>query len=193
MKNINNRKTEYPINDIFLKRYSPRAMSGDEISDEELMTLFEAARWAPSSMNAQPWRFIYAMRGSEEFEIFFSFLFEGNKVWCKNASSLVVLISKKNFDNEKPSRSHSFDAGSAWENLALQAVDMHLVVHGMSGFDYEMAKKMLSVPDDYNIEMMIAIGRPGEIEKLPENLREREKPNGRKELKELISKGKFTF
>jgi nitroreductase len=193
MKTVNERTTKYPIDDIFLKRYSPRAMSGEMLTNEELMTLFEAARWAPSAINAQPWRFIYAMNGSPEFEKFLSFLAEGNRTWNKKASALIVLISKKNFDNGSPSPTNSFDAGSAWENLALQAANMNLVVHGMAGLDYSLAKKELSVPDDYKVEMMIATGKPGKIEDLPEALQAREKPSDRKNLEEIISEEKFNF
>ena len=191
MKTINNRKTEYPINDIFLKRYSPRVMSGEKISEEELMTLFDSARWAPSSYNIQPWRFIYAMRDTEEFENLFSFLIDFNKSWCAKAGALVVTISKNTDDKNQPSPTHSFDTGSAWENLALQATKMNLVAHGMSGFDYKLAKEKLGVPDDYNVEMMIAIGKHGTIEDLPESLRPYEQISDRKPLKELVFKGKF--
>ncbi len=192
MKTINGRKTEYEIDDQFLKRHSPRAMSGEKVSDEELMTLFEAARWAPSSYNAQPWRFVYAMRDTPEFENLFSFLIDFNKSWCVNAGALIVTISKKTSGKEnKPNITHSFDTGSAWENLALQAQNMNLVAHGMSGFDYQMAKEKLGVPDDYNVEMMIAIGKHGKIENLPEAIRGGETPNDRQPLKEIVFKGKF--
>lgn len=193
MKTVNSRTTEYPIDDIFLKRHSPRAMSGEAVSKEELMTLFEAARWAPSSYNAQPWRFIYAMRDTQEFETLFSLLIDFNKSWCVRAGALIVTISKKTFEhNGKLSVTHSFDAGSAWENLALQAQTMGLVAHGMEGFNYKMAKEKLGIPDDYNVEMMIAVGRPGNINDLPEDLRASEKPSDRKPLEEIIFEGKFS-
>lgn len=193
VKIVNGRTTQYPIGDTFLKRYSPRAMSGEKISEEELMTLFEAARWAPSSYNAQPWRFIYAMRDMKEFENLFSLLVDFNKSWCIRASALIVAISKKTSGSgNNPNVTHSFDTGSAWENLALQASSMNLIAHGMSGFDYALAKEKLSVPNDYAVEMMIAIGRPGKIEDLPENLHAGEKPSDRKPLEEIIFKGKFS-
>ena len=191
MKTINNRTTKYPIEDVFLKRFSPRAMSGESISKDELMTLFEAARWAPSASNIQPWRFIYATREMPEFQIFLSFLMEGNRIWCAKAGVLVVTVSKKNTDKGTPSVTHSFDVGSAWENLALQASTMNLIAHGMAGFDYEKAKTELGIPDDYSVEMMIAIGRPGKIEDLPEPLQAREKPSDRKPLEEIVFEGKF--
>ncbi|RMF54446.1 nitroreductase [Candidatus Woesearchaeota archaeon] len=189
---INNRKPEFECNEIFLKRWSPRAMSGEEISDEELMILFEAAKWAPSTYNAQPWRFLYAKRGSEDWEKFLDLLVEPNRVWCKNAAALVVMISKKTFEhNGKPDSTSSLCSGSAWQNLALQATMNGLVTHGMAGFDYERARKALKIPEDYKVEMMIAIGRPGKKEDLPENLQEKEIPSGRKKLKEIVMKGEF--
>ncbi|MFA5937015.1 MAG: nitroreductase family protein [Candidatus Paceibacterota bacterium] len=191
MKTVNNRATKYPISDIFLQRYSPRAMSGEKMTEEELMTLFESARWAPSSNNSQPWRFIYAMKNTPSFEKFFALLMEGNKIWCKNASVLIVVISKKNFDNGSLSVTHSFDTGSAWENLALQATNMGFVAHGMAGFNYSLARKELSIPEDYDVEMMITLGKIGKIEDLPEYLREREKPSDRKPLEEIIFEGQF--
>ena len=191
MKTANGRTTEYPIDDIFLKRHSPRAMSGETISEKELMTLFEAAHWAPSASNRQPWRFIYAMRDTPEFEKLFSLLIDFNKDWCIRASVLIVTISNKLTYKGTPSVTHSFDTGAAWENFALQAQNMNLVAHGMEGFDYKMAKEKLGIPDDYNVEMMIAVGRPGKIEDLPESLRAREKPSDRKKLEELVFEGKF--
>jgi len=190
-KEVNGRTTEYPIDDIFLKRYSPRAMSGEPISKEELMTLFEAARWAPSASNIQPWRFIYAMRGRPEFEKLFSFLIDFNKDWCIRASVLIVTISHKLTHKGTLGVTHSFDTGAAWENFALQSSTMNLVAHGMQGFDYKMAKEKLSIPDDYSVEMMIAIGKPGKVEDLPEALQPREKPSDRKPLEEIVFEGKF--
>ena len=190
-KTVNGRTTEYPIEDMFLKRHSPRAMSGGAISKEELMTLFEAARWAPSAYNIQPWRFVYAMRDTPEFEKLYSFLGDFNKSWCDKAAVLVVTISKKTGDKSQPSITHSFDTGSAWMSLALQAQTMNLVAHGMSGFDYEMAKGMLNLTDEYSVEMMIAIGKHGKVEDLPETIRGGEKPNDRKPLDGMVYEGDF--
>jgi len=192
MKTINSRTSEYPIDDMFLKRHSPRALSGEPITREELMTLFEAARWAPSNYNIQPWRFVYAMRGTSEFDTHFSLLVDFNKEWCKNASALVVAISRKKTDDSKHENvTHSFDTGSAWMSLAFQASSMGLVAHGMSGFDFAMAKEKLGIPDDHQVEMMFAIGKHGRVEDLPEAMREGEKPNGRKPLEEIVFEGKF--
>ncbi len=191
MKTINGRDADYPIDDIFLKRYSPRAFSAESITKDELMTLFEAARWAPSASNLQPWRFIYAMRDTPEFDILFSLLIQFNKDWCKNASALIVVASSNLDFKGNLSVSHSLSAGAAWENLALQASTMNLVAHGMEGFDYKLAKEKLCIPDDHSVEMMIAVGKHGKIEDLPEKLQEREKPSDRKKIEEFVFEGKF--
>ena len=187
------RKPEHEINPLILGRWSPRSMTGEEIADKELMALFEAARWAPSSFNNQPWRFIYAKRNTKHWDTLFKLMGEFNQSWTKNAAVLLVVISHKNFEhNNKPSITHSFDTGAAWENLALQAASMGLVAHGMQGFDYEMAKKGLEIPEDYSVEAMVAIGKRGKKEDLPRELQEREAPSVRKPLKGIIMEGKFS-
>lgn len=187
-----NRHSEHPINPIILNRWSPRAMSGEVLSDDELMPLFEAARWAPSSYNAQPWRFIYAKRNSEYWDRLFGLMVEFNQSWAKNAAVLIVIVSRKVFDfNGQPARTHSFDTGAAWENLALEAEVRGFVTHGMEGFDYDKAHKVLEVPDDYDVEAMIAIGKKGQKEVLPVGLQEKETPSDRKPLKDIIMEGKF--
>lgn len=187
-----NRKAGYKINSLLLERWSPRAMSGESLNDEELMALFEAARWAPSSYNNQPWRFIYAKRNTEYWEKFLTLMVEFNQSWAKNAAVLVVIISKKTFDfNGKPSITHKFDSGAAWENLALEAETRGLVAHGMEGFDYKKAREVLAIPGDYDVEAMVAIGKKGKKEDLPPDLQERETPSDRKPLAELIMEGGF--
>jgi len=187
------RKPDFDIDQIFLNRWSPRSMSGDEISRDVLFSLFEAARWAPSSNNNQPWRFLYARRNTDYWPIFFDLLTEQNKIWAKNAAVLIVVISKKTFDyNEKPARTHSYDAGAAWENLALQGSLKALVIHGLQGFDYDGALRTLNIPDVFQVEAMIAIGKPGKKEDLPEGLKEREMPSPRKKLSEIVMEGNFT-
>jgi nitroreductase len=186
------RKADHAIDPIFLDRWSPRAMSGESIPQEELMRLFEAARWAPSSYNNQPWRILYARRDGEHWDKFCGLLVESNLVWAKNAAALLVWVSKKTFErNGKPSITHSFDCGAAWENLALQGARQGLVVHGMQGFDYDRARSELNVPDDYTVEAMAAIGLPGDASSLPEKVREMEKPNERRPLSETIFEGAF--
>ncbi len=185
------RKPQYEVDDIFINRWSPRAMSAEEIDEATLMSLFEAAHWAPSSNNNQPWRFIYARRNSSHWETFFNLLAESNRIWAKNAAVLIVVISRKTFDNGKPSITHSYDAGAAWGSLALMGSLQGLVVHGMQGFDYEKAKQALGVPDDYTVEAMIAVGRKGRKEDLPSFLQEREFPSARKSIAEIAFEGHF--
>lgn len=186
------RTTAYPINRIFVDRWSPRAMSGDEIPLKELMVLLEASRWAPSAYNNQPWRIIYARRNSEYWQKFLNLLYPANRLWAERAGVLLVFISKVTLDlDESDSRTHSFDTGAAWENFALQGFMNGYVVHGMQGFDYDRAKAELVVPDGFNIEMMAAVGRPGNPELLPDYLQKKEVPNSRKSLTELVSEGSF--
>src|SRR5437588_9542432 len=186
------RKADFPIDQLLLDRWSPRAMSGEEISDEELMRLFEAARWAPSSFNAQQWRALYARRGTEHWPRFLELLVEGNKSWAKNVALLVLFVSRTTFEyNGEPSITHSFDTGAAWENFALQGFRQGLVVHGMEGFDYERARVELRIPDEFQVEAMAAVGKSAPKEVLPEKLQTRERPNDRRTVTESIPEGPF--
>jgi nitroreductase len=186
------RTSDYPIDALFLDRWSPRAMSGEPVTDLELMTLFEAAHWAPSSGNSQPWRFLYAHRDTDHWPLFFDLLNEGNRTWCRRAAVLIVFISRTT--HEKSGRTlvtHSYDTGSAWMSLAYQGWMKGLVVHGMAGFDYERARATLDVPDDFTVEAMAAVGRPGRPNDLPPQHVAREFPGQRKPLQELVFAGPY--
>jgi len=188
------RQATYPIDKFFLDRWSPRAMSGEAIAREELLVLFEAARWAPSSYNNQPWRILFAHRDSAHWPLFLGLLVASNQVWASRAAALLVFISKTTFDhNGKPARTHSFDTGAAWENLALQGTLRGYVVHGMQGFDYERAKTELEIPDEYQVEAMVAVGLPGSEETLPERLQLIESPNDRRPVAQTVCEGPFCF
>jgi nitroreductase len=194
IKGSEERIADYPIDSLFLDRWSPRAMTGEPIPQETLMQLFEAARWAPSSYNGQPWRFLYAQRDTEHWKLFFDLLVEFNQNWAKNAGVLVLFISRTHFDfNGEPSVTHSFDTGAAWENLALQGWLRGLVVHGMQGFDYERARIGLNIPEEFQVEAMCAIGRPADPATLPYELREKEAPSERRKLQQSICEGPFCF
>jgi len=187
-----NRKTRYSINPLILNRWSPRAFSGEKLPDKELLPLFEAARWAPSSFNHQPWRFIVAKRETPEWKNMFSVMNKWNKSWAVNASALMLLISHKTFEyKHNPSRTHSMDSGTAMQNLSLEATTRGLIVHGMEGFDYAKARRVLKVPKDYQIEALYAIGKRGKKSILPEALQKKETPNTRLPLKQLVFKGHF--
>lgn len=181
------------VNALFYERWSPRAMSGKVVTDDELMPLFEAARWAPSSYNEQPWRFLYARNGTAEWNIFFDLLVPFNQEWCKNGSVLVMILSKKISSRGSVNSCHSFDTGAAWQNLALQGHSKGLVVHGMGGFDYEKARVVLNVPADFDVEAMCVIGKPADASVLSKDLQAYEKPSGRKGLKEIAAEGPFNF
>jgi nitroreductase len=186
------RKADHPIDSLFVDRWSPRAMSGEAIDEADLFVLFEAARWAPSSGNSQPCRILYAHRDTEEWPLFFDLLVERNKVWCVRAAALLVFISRTtNEKTGKPLITHSYDTGAAWENLALQGTMRGLVVHGMAGFDFARAKAVLGIPDNFQVEAMAAVGKPGRKEDLPEDVQARESPNTRKPIAELVCRGTF--
>jgi nitroreductase len=186
------RNPAHNIEPMLFHRWSPRALSGEAITDQELMVLFEAARWAPSSYNGQPWRFLYARRDTKHWDSFFNLMVEFNQSWTKHAAVLMVVLSRKTFEwNDELAPTHSFDAGAAWQNLALQASRMGLVSHGMQGFDYDKARADLNVPDEYQVEAMIAVGRPGQIEDLPSDLRDKEQPSDRKPVAEFAIEGGF--
>jgi nitroreductase len=125
------RQAEHPIESLFVDRWSPRAMSGEAVSTADLMTLFEAARWAPSAGNTHPWRILYAHRDTEHWPVFFDLLVERNQKWCRNAAALLVFVSRTtNEETGKPLRTHSYDTGAAWENLALQGTRAGRAWHG---------------------------------------------------------------
>src|SRR5947209_9872052 len=185
------RKPNYEIAPLLLDRWSPRSMTGEALSDAELFPLLEAARWAPSSFNGQLWRFIVARRqNSDEFAKFAGLLVPGNREWAQHAAVLMVVASRTRFEyNDKPSITHAFDAGAAWEKLAIEASRRELVAHGMEGFDYARAKTELSIPDDFDVHAMIAIGRRAPAEDLPEKYRAMEHPNSRRPLHEIVFEG----
>jgi nitroreductase len=188
----------HPIDRLFVERWSPRAFGSEEISVEELLTLFEAARWAPSAMNAQPWRFVYARRGTPAFGRFLAALAPPNQAWAGKAAALVALVSEEQMtlpgkDAPVPSGSHSFDAGAAWAQLALQAHLRGWGAHAMAGFDREKGGAALELPPHHHLEVFIAIGRRGDPSGLPDWARGREHPSDRKPVEELAREGAFRF
>jgi len=186
------RHSAYPVNPLILNRRSPRAFSDEKLGSRDIATLFEAARWAPSSYNDQPWMFLYAQKGTRWWNTFFDLLVPFNQMWAGSADLLVVVLSRTTFaETGKPSPTHSFDTGAAVQNLALQAESMGIAVHTMGGFDHDRARTELAVPEDYAIEAMIAIGRPGNPEQLPVDLRGMEAPSDRKPLADVMKEGSF--
>lgn len=187
------RMPAHPIEDIFLQRRSAYALSGETISEQELMRIFEAGRWAPSSYNSQPWRFVYARKGTSHWDRLFNLLVDFNKEWVQFADVLVVVVSKDTFDHDGTyTRTHSFDAGAAWQNIGLQAAALGIIAHGMGGFDYDRAKTDLHIPDGYTVEAMFALGRPGSVEQFAAEFQRRDKQvSKRKPLEQIVCEGLF--
>lgn len=190
------RIADHPVDPMFLQRWSPRAFTGESISEAELMTLFEAARWAPSAGNSQPWRFIYARRETAAWQRFLGLLEEANRVWAHRAAALVIVLSKKSVQRPgraepKPLYSHSFDTGSAWAMLALQALRSGWHTHPMLGFDIPRTIAELRIPDDHHVEAAVAIGRRGDKSVLSDSQQEHEIPSGREPLANLVIEGEF--
>ena len=186
------RTMDYPIHPLILNRWSPRAMSGESISRNELMSLFEAARWAPSSHNDQPWRFIYALCKTPAFAEFLDLVSAFNRQWASRAAVLGVIASHRIFEyNHKPSPTHAFDTGAAWENLCLEGTHRSLVVHGIGDFDHKQARQLLQIPDDYDILAMFAVGKRARAEILSPDLQKRELPNQRIKVEQFVMEGRF--
>ncbi|MBF8781210.1 nitroreductase family protein [Pseudomonas fulva] len=192
------RVADYAIDEQFINRWSPRAFSDEPISEQILLSFLEAARWAPSAYNSQPWRFLFARRGTPNWERYLQLLVPFNRSWAQHASALVVIISKTTFtapgaEEESPALWHTFDTGSAWAHLALQASLSGWHTHGMAGFDKELARRELKIPEGYEVHAMVAIGKLGDKASLAEGLQAREAPSSRRPLSELAAEGDFTL
>jgi nitroreductase len=190
------RQPDHPVDPLFLQRWSPRAFDGSDMADEDLLTIFEAARWAPSAVNSQPWRFLYAKTGDANWERFLSLLIPWNQGWAHSASVLIYILSDSQPFVDKAgkpahSHSHSFDAGAAWACMALQASLMGYQAHGMSGVEFDRARAELRVPERFRIEAAAVIGRIGDPAILGEKLRAREGPSGRRPIGEFVHAGSF--
>jgi nitroreductase len=190
------RTPDHAIEPVFVDRWSPRAFTGEPIPEETLLSFFEAARWAPSSYNSQPWRFVWALAGTPEWDPLFGLISTHNQTWVKTASALIAVLSKSSFrapqsrrDEESPS--HAFDTGAAWASLALQATAAGWRAHAIGGFDKPAARRVLGLPVDVHPQVMVAIGRIGDPATLPEALRAREAPNGRRPIGEFTFHGRY--
>ena len=195
---MTSRQSTHPIDAQFLDRFSPRAFSGKKLTPQNIEQIVEAARWAPSAYNSQPWRFLYARRDTPDWERFLGLLNEFNRSWAQHASALVIVASKTDFTapgatEETPALWHTFDTGSAWGHLALQASLSGWYTHGMAGFDQELTRKELKIPDGYALHAAVAVGKLGDKSTLPEYLQARETPSPRKPLSELVSEGDFSL
>ncbi len=188
------RTSDHPIDPLFLDRHSPRAFTEATLTEAEVLTLLEAARWAPSGSNLQPWRFAYGLRGDAGFAKIAEALVPFNRSWAEKAAALVVVASKTTLERDganHPNASHAFDAGAAWMSLALQAHLKGLHVHAMGGFDKVKAAELLNLPENHDLHAVVAIGHKGTPDLLPEVLRPRELPTMRVPLVEIARRGTF--
>lgn len=176
----------YEIMTEIKERWSPRAFSGKAVPEEELMALLEAARYAPSCSNEQPWRFLIAA-DEEKLAKMRDVLNPGNQKWANRAPVLILIAAEKKFQKDGSSnRFNCFDAGTAWGYLSLEAQRRDLIAHGMGGFSVEKARQAFSIPDHYDIMAIIAVGYYGSKDQLSEYNQGREYPNTRKEIEELL-------
>jgi nitroreductase len=192
----NARTADHEIESLFLERWSPRAYTEEEIPEADLFSMFEAARWAPSSYNSQPWTFLYARRSSPDWDKFLGLLIEFNQGWAKRAGALVIIASNSlmlppGAEKPVPSHSHSFDCGAAWAAFALQGAKLGWLAHGMVGFDIPRAFTELNLPAGYRVEAAAAVGRLADKSILPEFLQAREVPSPRKPIGEFAFAGSF--
>lgn len=178
------------IHDQFLARYSPRAYSTEPVTDAEMAQLFEAARWAPSCFNEQPWLFVWA-NGGDDLDRMRDLLVPGNRSWAGEVPALVFVFAKRRFaQKDGPNRWAGFDAGAAWMSLALQAHHQGLYTHAMGGIDAAASYAALGVSeDDYEVMCAVAVGKLGDPSTLAEDLQAREGQSPRRPLAEVAVKG----
>ena len=187
--------TTYLIHELMSQRWSPRAFSTQPVEEEKLQQIFEAARWAASSANVQPWRFLIARHGEASFDKLHDCLTDGNKPWTKNVPILLLSLTDTVFpaQGDKPARENptaKHDLGLAFANLSLQATELGLHLHPMAGFDKEKVKDVFGIPSPYEPVTVTAIGYLADSSTLPKGLREREEaPRTRKSLKEIVFEG----
>lgn len=180
--------SHYPISSLIKQRWSPRAYGGKPVELEKLQSILEAARWAPSAFNEQPWRFIIGQKGNSTYDSILGTLVDWNIQWAGKAPLLILSLSKKTFTNNgKQNVTFKYDLGQAVGFMILEAVNQGLYAHQMSGFDAKKATDIFNVPDDFQVVSVIAIGYSGDIDELPSDMAEMEtKPRERMELKELL-------
>jgi nitroreductase len=186
------RHAEHAIQPAFAARWSPRSMSGAPVSKKELDRLCEAARFAPSSGNGQPWRVVRAIAGTPAFGAFHHLLADGNKPWTTRAGALLLLCGKNSRKDGSPARLFALDCGAAWMSMALQGSAQGLVVHAMEGFDHVTARTVVRAPADIEPLIMIAVGMPGDRSLLNEPHRSWEQPNDRQLIDAFVVDGAFS-
>lgn len=192
-EHLNERKAEYPIDKLYTERWSPRAFSNEDVDREVIFSLFEAAKWAPSAANKQPWRFVYAIK-KEDRDTFLTFINDGNILWCKEAPVLIAIVADTRWseDSNDINPTHAFDTGTSWGFLALEAKRKGLITHAMGGFNRKKAKEVLQLPDGHEVLAMVAVGYHGDKESLPEGLQKREVVSNRNKVDTFIHEGLYS-
>lgn len=186
--------TDIAVHDLIARRWSPRAFADRSVTGDQLDRLFEAARWAPSSFNGQPWAFVVATREeTANFARLLGCLVEFNQTWAKSASVLALAVAQLNFShNQQPNRHAWYDLGLAVANLTLQATAEGLFVHQMGGFNPAQARAEFRIPEGWEPVAALAIGYLGDPNQLPVNLRERElAPSQRKPRASCVFRGSW--
>jgi len=184
--------TRIPIHDLVRRRWSPRAFSERPVETEKLRSVLEAARWAPSSRNEQPWAYVVATREDPEgYEALLGVLMPMNQAWAHKAPVLILTLAHTQLEKDgTPNRHGFYDAGQATANMLIQATSLGLVTHQMGGFDVEAARQRFHVPSGWEPVSVMALGYPGEVESLPDQFREREmEQRRRKPLEEFVFSG----
>ncbi|MFO0774655.1 MAG: nitroreductase family protein [Nitrospiraceae bacterium] len=186
-------ETQFSVHDLIRRRWSPRAFADRAVSAEQIGSLLDAARWAASCNNAQPWRFVIATREqAERHAAFVACLAEGNRTWALYAPVLMLTVAKTTFDDGTPNRHAWHDVGQAAASLAIQATAMGLVIHQMAGFSVEQARATFEIPAGYEPVAAIAIGYTGDPNSLPDYLRERElAPRSRRPVSDVAFAGRW--
>ncbi len=188
------RTPDHPVEPLFVDRWSPRSFTGEPVPDAVLASAFEAARWAPSASNVQPWRFLIARHGDAHWDAFVSLLAPRNALWASRASALIVVLSELKLERRGAivdNVSHSFDAGAAWTNFAHQALLLGWHTHGIGGFDRDAARALLAVPDEFAIETIVALGRQGALDTLHADFHAGESPSTRRPIAETVFAGRL--
>jgi len=185
---------DFPVHELIRERWSPRAFADKPISQNVLRSIFEAARWAPSSNNEQPWAYIVASRDDKDgFQKILSVLVEFNAAWAKSANVLAIAVAELAFaKNNTPNRNAHYDTGAATALLSMEATAQGLAVHQMAGFDPEKARQVFGIPVGWEAIAVLAIGYPGDPVSLPQPLKDREMaPRTRKPIAEFVMAGRW--
>jgi len=197
MSHTNPRTPDHAVDPIYVDRWSTRAFTGEATPDNILLSAFEAVRWAPSGGNAQPWRLLYVKRDTPDWNRLFKTINEKNQIWASRAGALVLFLSRtlrlRPDGQPEPLRSHAFDTGAAWSNLAHQLVRDGWATRAIGGFDRDAARAEFAIPAEYELQVVVAVGRPAESSVLPEDFAKIDVPNSRLPVSSIASEGTFAF